>query len=301
MIGTDIAGRLDWHGAVAALEAGHRLPRAEIGDLVLGPPESTSLTRAARIEGLGTGVKSVTVHPDNPAQGRPSVQGAMLVFDPDTGRHTATIDSALVTRFKTAADSVLGAKLVARPDPETLLIVGAGAVAASLVEAYPAIFPSIARILVWARNPSRTQQFCREHAGKLPVERAMDLAEAAGKADIIATATMAMSPVLAGDLVPPGAHVDLIGAYRRDMREADDALIGQGTLYVDSRATTLGHIGELTIPIDGGVITPDHVRGDLYDMIAARPDRAPDEITVFKNGGGAHLDLMIADWIARHA
>ncbi|CAM4056297.1 ornithine cyclodeaminase family protein [Palleronia rufa] len=300
-IGADIAPRLDWRGAVAALESGHRRPRAEIGDLFLGPPEATSLTRAARIEGLGVGVKSVTVHPGNPSRGLPSVQGAMLVFDPDDGRPTALIDSALVTTFKTAADSVLGARLLARPDPETLLIVGAGAVAASLTRAYPANFPSLRRIMVWARRPSQAQQFSAEHGRDLPVVAVMDLADAAKDADIISTATMAAAPVLSGEMVPDGAHVDLIGAFRKDMREADDALMKRGAIYVDSKATTIDHIGELTIPLSEGTIARDDILGDLYDLVADRPDRADGAVTVFKNGGGAHLDLMIADWIARHA
>ncbi len=298
-IGYDVADKLDWPGAVEALRAGHRLPRAEIRDMFLGPAEGTSLTRAAHIEGLGYGVKSVTVCTGNAEKGLPTVQGAMLVFAPETGELTAVIDSKLVTEFKTAADSVLGATLLARPDAATLLIVGAGAVAASLVRAYPAVCPRLERIRVWARRPSQAQKFAEEHATTIPVEAVMDLDDAARRADIVATATMARSPVLTGDMVSPGTHVDLIGAFRKDMREADDSLLRKAVLHVDSRDTTIGHIGEIALPIASGAIGEDDIRGDLYDLVAARPERAPDDVTVFKNGGGAHLDLMIADWIAR--
>lgn len=299
LIGYDVAPNLDWLGAVEALREGHRRPRAEIGDLFLGPQDGTSLTRAAFIEGFGYGVKSVTVCAGNPERGLPTVQGAMLLFSAGTGELRAVIDSRLITEFKTAADSVLGAKLLARPDARTLLIIGAGAVAASLTRAYPAAFPDLDRIMVWARSSSRARAFAEEHTGKVAVEPAMDLEDAAARADIIATATMATDPVLSGDAVSQGAHVDLIGAFRKDMREADDKLLQRGHLYVDSRETTLGHIGEIVIPLAGGVIDEDDIRGDLYELVAACPERAQGDITVYKNGGGAHLDLMIADWIAQ--
>jgi ornithine cyclodeaminase len=127
-----------------------------------------------------------------------------------------------------------------------------------------------------------------------------DLAAAAAEADIIASATMARVPVLRGGWVRPGTHVDLIGAYKRDMREADDALIAGGSLFVDSRETTIEHIGELATPIASGVISPRSVIGDLYDLVQGRAAgrHSDSEITVFKNGGGAHLDLMIAHYIA---
>ncbi|ETW13793.1 ornithine cyclodeaminase [Roseivivax marinus] len=294
---------LDWPGALAALEDGHRRPRAEIGDLFLGPPEGTLLTRAARIEGLGYGVKSVTVFGDNPAAGLPSVQGAMFVFAPEQGQLTAIVESRLVTEIKTAADSVLGARLLARPDPRHLLIVGAGTVAQSLVGAYSAAFPSLERISVWARRPEQAEALARSAGDTVPVAAVADLEQAAGQADIVSSATMARTPVLRGAWIAPGTHVDLIGAFKADMREADDALISGGALFVDSRETTLGHIGELTIPIEVGVIGPEAVRADFYDLIAGGvPGRPTDDaVTVFKNGGGAHLDLMIADWIARTA
>jgi ornithine cyclodeaminase len=112
---------------------------------------------------------------------------------------------------------------------------------------------------------------------------------------------MARTPVLKGEWITPGTHVDLIGAFKADMREADNALISSGSLFVDSRDTTLHHIGELMIPLAAGVISESDIKGDFYDLIASdQPARTSGtEITVFKNGGGAHLDLMIADYITR--
>jgi ornithine cyclodeaminase len=293
-------GRVSWPGAVEALRAGHRLPRAAVADLFLGPSDATLLSRGAWIDGLGYGAKSVTVLDRNAARGLPTVQGAMLVFTPEHGGLDAIVDSRLVTELKTAADSVLGALCLARPASAHLLVVGAGAVARSLVAAYAALFPTLERVSIWARRSERAGALARTLAGgPIPVRAVPDLAAAAAEADIVASATMAREPILRGAWIRPGTHVDLIGAYKADMREADDALIAGGALFVDSRETTIGHIGELAIPIARGVITADAVRGDLYDLVAGHAGRRSErEVTVFKNGGGAHLDLMIARYVA---
>ena len=300
----DTYDALSWEGAVEALRAGHLRAKAEVGDVFLGPSDGTLLTRAAYVPGLGYGVKAVTVFGENPARGLPTVQGAMFFYEPDEGRIEAVIDSRLVTEFKTAGDSVLGARLLARPDSKALLIVGAGTVARSLVHAYSAIFPDLERISIWARRPDQAEALAAEFVGHaIAVSVAPDLAAAAEKADIVATATMAKQPVLRRDWIAPGTHVDLIGAFKPDMREADDALIAEGRLFVDSRETTVHHIGELTMPIAAGVISEDAVLADFYDLIAgsAAGRTSDDDITVFKNGGGAHLDLMTADYIVRAA
>ena len=295
-----VNAQLCWVDAIRALEEGHRAPRAELGDMFLGPAEATLLNRGAYIEGLGYGVKAVTVFGANPQRGLPTVQGAMFLFSPEDGQLRAIIESRLITEWKTAADSVLGARLLARPDAQSLLIVGAGTVAASLVRAYSGGIPGLTRIQVWARRGDQAEALAAQMAAEgFAVQVASDLQEAAGKADIISTATMARQPVLLGDWIAPGTHVDLIGAFKPDMREADDALITKGRLFVDSRDTTLHHIGELMQPLAAGVLSESDVRGDFYDLVAGAPGReAPDDITVFKNGGGAHLDLMMARYIA---
>lgn len=286
----DVEGRLDWLAMTAALAAGHRRALAGIDDSFLRRGVDTLLSRSAWVEGLGVAVKSVTVMPDNPASGRPAVQGALVLFDDRTGAVEAVIDSALVTYWKTAADSLLGARLLARPDSRRLLILGAGALAESLVAAYRAGFPGI-QIAIWNRTEARA----RDLAARCGAEVATDLAAAVGVADIVATATMSPDPVLSGAWLRDGQHVDLIGAYRADMREADDLALTRSRIFVDSRETTLGHIGELRDPIARGVIAPGDVAGDLYEVVAGTAGRRSSaEITLFKNGGGAHLDLMTA-------
>jgi ornithine cyclodeaminase/alanine dehydrogenase-like protein (mu-crystallin family) len=297
-----------WAGAVAAIREGHNLPKAQIGDLFLGPKAATLLSRAAYIDGLGYGVKAVTVMDANANKGLPTIQGGMMVYDPVDGALSAIIDSKLVTELKTAADSILGAQLLARTDSKKLLIVGAGIVAESLVRAYHEMFPSLEKISVWARRADQAANMVARLADlNVNLVVAENLAEAAAQSDIISSATMAREPVLKGEWISPGTHIDLIGAYKADMREADDALISKGSIYVDSRETTLHHIGELMMPLAAGVIQETDIKGDFYDLtnnddasIGTKSARTSDaEITVFKNGGGAHMDLMIADYISR--
>ncbi len=282
---------LDWLDLSDALLAGHRLAVPQVEDVLMARGDDRLLSRAAWIDGMGLGVKSVTITPGNAARGLPSVQGAMLVFDDETGSIEAVIDNALITKWKTAGDSLLGARLLARPDAQHLLIVGAGSVAASLIEAYRAWKPDLA-ITLWARRPEAAEALAAHYPG---VTTAADLPAAIAVADIVSTCTMASEPVLRGAWLRPGQHLDLIGAYTPQMREADDAALSAGRLFVDSRATTLHHIGELMIPLANGTITEADVLGELRDLAAGAPGRrSGDEITIFKNGGGAHLDLMTA-------
>ena len=229
----------------------------------------------------------------------PSVQGAFLFFDEGNGSLKAIIDGALLTKWKTAADSVLGANLLANRGPRKLVIVGAGAMASAFLEAYLAVFPSLETVSVWARNPDRAEMFVSKHGKGTPIVTAVDdLQGAVQDADIITTVTASSSPVLRGEWVMPGTHVDLAGAYRPDMREADDDLITKGRLFVDCRETTLDDIGELKIPLAAGTIKPDDILGEFSVLVTKKAGRqTSDEITVFKNGGGAHLDVMIANYM----
>jgi ornithine cyclodeaminase len=287
----DLAGRLDWLRLTAALAEGHRGPRPALGDLFLGRGGAdVLLTRAAAIGGLGAAVKAVTVAGANAARGLATVQGAMILFDDASGVVEAVIASDLVTRWKTAGDSLLGARLLARPDSRRLLVVGAGAVAEVLIEAYRAGFPGI-EVAIWNRTPARAWAL----AAATDAAAVEDLPAAVAAADIVATATLARTPLLRGDWLRPGQHLDLIDAYTAEMREADDDCLRRARVFVDCRETTLAHIGELKDPLARGVITPADVLGDLRDLVAGRVGRRDaDEITLYKNGGGAHLDLMTA-------
>ena len=280
---------LDWSGLMAAFETGHRLPRAEIKDMFLYRGADTILDRAAWIDGLGALVKVATIHPGNAALGLPTINGAVTLYDNVTGALTAIVDFHLVTKWKTAGDSLLSASRLARKDSRRFLLVGAGAVARSMVEAYSSVFPK-ASFSVWSRSRSSAE------AMGLPV--ADDLETAVRQADVICTATMATAPLIRGDWLQPGQHLDLIGAYKPGMREVDDTALARARLFVDSRATTIGHIGEIIEPLASGAITEADIIADYYDDPALFTRRSDDEITIAKNGGGAHLDLMTATYIA---
>jgi ornithine cyclodeaminase len=283
---------LDWLGLTDALAAGHDLPKGSVDDVFLYRDPDTLLNRSAWINGMGIAVKCATIFPGNPSAGRPMVNGAVMLFADAGGQLEAILDFHLVTKWKTAGDSLLAARRLARPDSRRILIVGAGTVGRSLWQAYGAAFPD-AGFTVWNRSPEGAARFAQECPG---VDVAVDLQTAVEQADIITSATMSTEPLLRGEWLQPGQHVDLIGAYRPDMREADDVALQRARVFVDSYATTLGHIGELRIPLETGAIGRDHVLADYYDLpVFAR--HSADEITLFKNGGGAHLDLMTSRYI----
>ncbi len=297
IIGPEAEAHLDWIALTEALESFHALPQAEVADSFLYRGEDTLLTRSAWIDGLGLAVKPATIFAGNPARGVPMVNGVVNLLDDATGRLEALVDFHLVTKWKTAGDSLLSARKLARKDAREVLIVGAGKVAASMIAAYRALIPD-ARITIWNRSPAPAADLA-EATGARPTD---DLESAVRTADIVATTTMTREPLIRGDWIAPGTHLDLIGAYRPDMREVDDAAIASARLFVDSRATTLGHIGEIQIPIDSGVISEADIIADFYDLPSGRFARTSDDaITVAKNGGGAHLDLMTARYILEAA
>ncbi len=284
-------GLCDWLQLTDALAAGHDKPKADIGDTFLYRDPDTLLSRSAFIDGLGVAVKSATVFPGNPERGKPMIHGAVTLFGDGDGMPEAFLDFHLVTKWKTAGDSLLAARRLARPDSRNILIVGAGTVGRNLHAAYSAAFPD-AEFKVW----NRTQQRAEAMAQALRIDVAEDLQSAVAAADIVTCATMSSSPVICGDWLRPGTHLDLIGAYRPDMREVDDAALTRSRVFVDSYDTTVDHIGEIKIPLAEGVIARGDLVADYYDLPSFKRTSA-DEITLFKNGGGAHLDLMTARYI----
>lgn len=283
---------LDWLDLTDALARGHDKGRARVEDVFLYRGDDTLLNRSAWISGMGIAVKAATIFPGNAASGKSKIGGAVSLFSDDDGALAAILDFHLVTKWKTAGDSLLAARRLARKDARNILIVGAGTVGRSLHDAYCAAFPD-AEFTIWNRSPQGAEAFANACPG---VKVATDLETAVRAADIITVATMSTDTVVKGDWLQPGQHLDLIGAYRPDMRETDDAALLRSRIFVDSRDTTLGHIGELKTPLEQGVITPDDVVADFYDL-AKFTRQSDDEITLFKNGGGAHLDLMTSHYI----
>jgi ornithine cyclodeaminase len=244
------------------------------------------------------GIKLASVFPGNTARNLASVQGAYLLFDGETGETLCCMDGAMLTLRKTAANSAAAADWLARKDAQTLCMVGAGALAPHLVEAHCAVRP-IRQVLWWNRSRAAVERAIAALAPRLPkvaLVAADDLHDAISFADIVSTATMATEPLVKGAWLHAGAHLDLVGGYRLDMREADDECITRAARrYVDARFTTLEIAGDLTQPIASGALAAASVI-DMGEVARGqKPKRiSENEITWFKSGGGGHEDLATA-------
>jgi ornithine cyclodeaminase/alanine dehydrogenase-like protein (mu-crystallin family) len=298
----DIARVLTFPRLIAALDEGHRRPKIEIRDTMLGTPEQCYYVRNAVDAGRYFVSKLITSFPANLAGGTlPAVQALVVLFDARNGRPLAVMDGTEITCWRTAADSALGANYLAREDARTLLVVGAGAMAPWLVRAHRAVRPSIARVMCWNRTEPRAAQLAEALAAEgtvaVPVAH---LEDAVRSADIVTTCTRANAPLICGRWLKAGAHLDLVGGYDLNTREADDDCIGVGRVFVDRRETAMD-VADIAVPLESGILGEKEILGDLYDLAGARgrPRRSPSEVTIFKNAGGAHLDLMTAELVFR--
>ncbi len=262
---------------------------------VLGEPEATLLLMPVwDVEGFG-GVKLVNVHPGNNTRGIPALSASYLLFDSKTGEHVAFVDGGELTARRTAAASALAADYLCRQDSNSQLLVGAGRVASNLAYAYRAVRP-IEQVLVWDINP--------EFAAKLATQLSQDgfdavvvsdLEEATKHVDIISCATLASDPLIDGRWLRPGQHLDLIGGFTPDMREADDTAVKRSRVYIDTDAA-LSEAGDLIRPIENGILSREQIAGDLFSL--CRNDdpgrQSNEEITLFKAVGTALEDLAAA-------
>ncbi|MDH3762337.1 MAG: hypothetical protein OEU50_15245, partial [Gammaproteobacteria bacterium] len=252
------------------------------------------------------GAKVITVFPrNNQKSDWPSIQAVYVLFEGVNGTPIACLDGTALTWLKTASDSALGSKLLSRENIESMLMIGAGQMAPHLVSAHCELRPSLKRVQVWNRTGDKARQLCDRLATRFPgidFSTVGDIESGARQADLICSAIGCKQPIIEGTWLKPGTHVDLIGAFTADMREADDEVLTRGSLFVDARETTVNHIGELMIPLSAGVISEADVLADFSDLCQQRhPGRqSEDEITVFKNGGGGHLDLMCARILHQH-
>ena len=282
---------LDWSELVTDLIDGHSRPKAQIRDIILSRKDDTLLSRTAWIDGLGQLVKTATIFPKNTSI--PAINGAVSLFSDETGELEAFIDFHLLTKWKTAADSLLATKYLARKNSEKILLVGSGNMSSAMVAAYKTIFPD-ANYYIWSRSLENASIFSKKHA----VTLVQNLKKGVEEADIICTATMSIMPLIKGKWLRPGQHLDLIGSYRPDMREIDDIAIKKGRIFVDSFDTTVEHIGELKIPLQSRVIKREDISADFYSLNKFKR-KSQNEITIAKNGGGAHLDLMTSKYILK--
>jgi len=284
-------------GAIAPLRHHHTIALA-------GRPEATLLLMPAweaGASGLQTagrylGVKTVTVFPDNAARAKPAVLGTYLLLSAETGETLAVMDATRLTAWRTAAASALASRYLSRADASRLLMVGAGAPAPNLVAAHASVRP-IREITLWNRSPGRARALAASLAGRgLNVSVADDLEAAVRRTDIVSVATISAEPLIRGDWLAPGTHVDCVGAYKPTMRETDDAVVRRARIFVDTRPGAFAEAGDIVQPLQAGVIGKEAILGDLFELtrgtVAGR--QTSEEITFFKSVGAAIEDLAAA-------
>ncbi|TPP07349.1 ornithine cyclodeaminase family protein [Rhizobium glycinendophyticum] len=260
---------------------------------VPGERDATLLLMPAWRPGAYMGVKLVSVFPDNHVRSLPAIHGSYLLSSGKTGELLAVIDGGELTARRTAATSALAARHLARADASTLLVVGTGRLSLNLIEAHSQVRP-IEKVMVWGREFSKAQAVVAEARGLgYAAEAVSDLEAAARSADILSCATLSHAPLVLGAWLKPGSHLDLVGAFRKDMRESDDEAVKRASLFVDTRAGAFAEAGDLLQPLEAGVITPADIKAELVELVSGTaPGRqSSGEITLFKSVGAALEDL----------
>jgi ornithine cyclodeaminase len=253
-------------------------------------------------EPLVYGAKVVSLHPANPAAGRPAIQGFVALFDHETGRPLALVDGAEITSLRTAAASGLATRLLSRSDSSTLGLLGYGVQAGAHLEAICAV-RDIAEVRVWGRSLERARAFAERHSARLhPKIVAVAEPQTAAACDIVCAVTGSAEPIILGEWLQPGAHVNLVGAHSPQTREADTALVKRGRVYVDALVSAFSEAGDILIPIEAGAIAPSHVVGEIGALLLGRVEgrATPAQITVYKSLGVVAQDLVAAHavWVA---
>jgi alanine dehydrogenase len=236
--------------------------------------------------GTALGTKLVAFYPKN--VGVPTHHATILLFEPETGEPLATMDGRLITEVRTAAVSAVATKHLARPEASVLAIIGSGVQARSHLEAL-GLVRDFAEVRVW--SPRHAEAFANEHN----VDAAASAEEAVRGADVVVTATTSSTPVLRGEWLSPGVHINAVGAPRPDWRELDDGVLEWAQLYVDSR--------EAAQKESGDVLAAGEVFAEIGEVAAGtRPGRqSPEEVTLFKSLGLAVEDVATAELVYRKA
>lgn len=243
------------------------------------------------------GVKVITIFPANRGAGLDPHQGVILLFEAGHGQLRAIVDATSVTAIRTAAVSAVATKLLARPGAERLALLGAGTQARTHLEAMLAVRP-LRKVRVHSRTREGALRFAAAESERwtLPVEVSSSAREAVEGADVVCTVTTSREPVLRGAWLPPGAHVNAVGAYRPEERELDSDAVSAARLYVDRRESALREAGEILVPIREGRIREDHIQGELGELLAGTVAGRQEEgeVTLFKSLGIAVEDLAAA-------
>ena len=251
------------------------------------------------------GIKLVSLFPGNTAAGHSSHQGAMVLFEPEFGSAIAIMNAGLLTAIRTAAASAVATRELSRPGSSVLAIIGNGEQAEHHLHAMTRVRP-IASVRVAGRNAERVDAFVRTMQGRYPdleISGGTDVGAAVGGADVVCAVTAAAEPVLFGEMVSPGTHLNIAGASIPSKREIDTDLVVRSRVYVDYRASTFAQAGEVIGAIGEGAITSDHVCGEIGEVLSGKVAGrgGDDEITLYRSLGVAAQDLACAHYILEQA
>jgi ornithine cyclodeaminase len=250
------------------------------------------------------GVKVISVFPGNHGTQFDSHQGAVLLFETKNGQLLAIMDASEITSIRTAAVSGAATRLLARESAHDLAILGSGVQARTHLEAMLHA-RRVDRIRVWSRNFDHAQAFAKRESNrhKQSVVPCKTAKEAVREADLICTTTSSPQPVLSGDWISEGAHINAAGAYGAAVRELDTTAVVRSRLFVDRRESTLNESGDFVMPYQEGVIGLDHIRGEIGEILAGQVKgrTSESEITIFKSMGLAIEDLASAAFIYEQA
>ncbi|MDO6446647.1 ornithine cyclodeaminase family protein [Colwellia sp. 1_MG-2023] len=258
--------------------------------------ETTLLMMPAWQAGDVAGIKLVTVAPENSQKNLPSIQGTYILLDVDTGSMKAMMDAPSLTAKRTAAASALASRYLSRENSQTLLVVGTGTLAPQLIAAHASVRP-ITQVYVWGRDINKAQQVCHQVEDlNVTCTAVDDLKAYVNKADIISCATLSTEPLIFGKWLQDGQHLDMVGAYRPDMREMDDACLTRSKVFVDNFESAVRETGDIAIPLAEKVIEIADINADLFSLCRKSFEfkRNANDITVFKSVGHALEDLAAA-------
>ncbi|GFD81306.1 bifunctional Delta(1)-pyrroline-2-carboxylate/Delta(1)-piperideine-2-carboxylate reductase [Tenacibaculum sp. IMCC1] len=260
--------------------------------------DSTLLLMPAWNPGKTAGIKIVTVSPENHQFNLPAIHGTYILLNSVNGTIKAVLDAKSLTAKRTAAASALASSFLSRKNADSLLMIGTGALATNLIKAHCTVRP-IKKVYVWGRNYEKAKKIakqCNSNIVKVvPVEK---IEEKIKEVAIISSATLSKMPLINGDLLQKGQHIDLVGAYKKDMREADNSAILKSTVFVDTFQGGLKESGDIVIPLNQGIIEEKDIKADLFRLCANNilARTSEEEITLFKSVGHALEDLIAANY-----
>ena len=295
----EVAGALKWPALIERLAStfreGVEAPPRHHHAMHRPDGEATMLLMPAWEETGYIGMKMVNVFPQNANAGLPAISGLYILCEGQHGTPLACIEGGALTSRRTAAASALAARELARDDAESLLVVGTGKLAPMLIEAHAAVRP-IRRVRVWGRHPDKAKALADTFRDRFDCKAVTDLETAVPEADIISCATLSTEPLVRGEWLQPGSHLDLVGAFRPSMRETNSECLARSEVFVDTYAGALGEAGDILQAIDEGAFRKTDLRAELAELLRGdKPGRTSDSaITLFKSVGASLEDLAAA-------